>query len=211
MLPRTPAPLAARLRFAVDDYAEAGRTFAAWREHGRDADLEQVQLWTYSYIRRYLIAQFLRERTGGPSDLEETLTRAFERAFRNFERVRDPALFPHYVSVIAKRELLTYRGRRRLTVEYDETLAEGDDPVDAGESIDRPFVQQTVAAAIDALPASLREIARWRLLEQRSYEEIAELTGHPLPTVRTYLSKAASRLREHPGLRMLYSGDPDDA
>lgn len=209
---RPPDPVVARLRFAVDDVAEAARVFSAWRADGGADPLEQAQIWAYAYIRRYLTAQFLRERTGGPSDFDQALTRAVSKALGSFDRIRDPALFPHYVSVIAKRELLTHRAKRQTTVEFDEAVGRGESsPDDVGEALDRPFVRQTLRAAVAELPASIRKVAELRLFDGLGYEDIAELTGHPLPTVRTYLSKAIHRLREHAGLRALYTGDPGDA
>lgn len=208
---RPPDPVVARLRFAVDDVAEAARVFSAWRSDGGADALEQSQIWAYAYIQRYLTAKFLRERTGGPSDFDQTFTRAVSNALGSFDRIRDPTLFPHYVSVIAKRELLTHRAKRQTTVEFDEAVGDAEADDGAGEALDRPFVRQTLRAAVAELPASIREVAELRLFGGMGYEDIAEQTGRPLPTVRTYLSKAIHRLREHPSLRALYNGDPGDA
>lgn len=43
-----------------------------------------------------------------------------------------------------------------------------------------------------------------RLLEGRSYADIAEATGRSLATTRTYYSKAIARLRDDPDLRALH-------
>ncbi|MDX1440347.1 MAG: sigma factor-like helix-turn-helix DNA-binding protein, partial [Rubricoccaceae bacterium] len=54
----------------------------------------------------------------------------------------------------------------------------------------------SVAQAMSKLPDSIRDIAIQRLVKNRPYEEIAEETERPIATVRTYVAKAISRLRE---------------
>ena len=50
-----------------------------------------------------------------------------------------------------------------------------------------------------------------RLLEGRSYQDIADVTGRSLATTRTYYSKAIARLRKDPDLLALqFDGLPED-
>ena len=88
----------------------------------------------------------------------------------------------------------------------DDTTAPPTPPVEA-DDYDGQLVRAVLAEAIDGLPPAVREVARRRILEGLGYEAIAEATGHPTPTVRTYLSKALARLRTHPTLRSLYYDD----
>ena len=214
-LPAGPVPLgqlhridalARHLPFALDDYAEAGRAFARWRASGTAEDRHVVELWTYCYAHRYFSIRFSRERTAGASDVDEVIGRAYGRILRHLGDVRQPLKYAHFVSVVCKRALLNYRARRRETVEVDEATTPPTPPAEAND-YDRQLVRAVLAEAIEGLPPAGREVARRRILEGLGYEAIAEATGHPTPTVRTYVSKALARLRTHPTLRALYYDD----
>ncbi len=200
--------LARHLPFGVDDFDAARDAFLTWRRTGDDADRQTVQLWAYCYIVWYFYGKFARERTGSPSDLDGVIERAFRRTFRSMDTVRDPERFPQFVSVVCRNVLLSYRARRRPTVEMDDHLAPV--PASAADGLDRVLVRRLIVRAIDALPPAVSEVARMRLLEGRSYHDIAQATGHPLATARTYYSKAIARLRADPDLRALHTDAPPD-
>ena len=56
--------------------------------------------------------------------------------------------------------------------------------------------------ALENLPASLREVLILREIEGMSYREIADITGVPLGTVMSSLSRARGRLRQILAIRM---------
>jgi RNA polymerase sigma factor (sigma-70 family) len=199
------APLLAALPFGVDDTESAGRAFAAGRA-GDEAAGRHADLWAYIWMVRYTTRKFATERAGGASDLDAVQTRAYEGIRKAAAGVDDPLKFPSYVSVVCKNAVLTHRERRRRTVEADDTTLAPvyDDDRYAG---DGAVVRRDLAEAVEALPPAVREVARLSLLDGRSFEEIAEATGHPLPTVRTYVSKANARLRESPLLRAHFYHD----
>ena len=202
--------LVRHLPFDVDDFDAASDAFLAWH-HGRaEADRRTVQLWAYCYVVWYFYGKFARERTSGPSDLDAAIERATRRVFRSMEEVRDPERFPQFVSVLCRNVLLTHRERRRDTVEVDDGTAPV--PPDAADAYDRVLVRRIIERAVDALPPAIGEVARMRLLERRSYADIAEATGRPVASTRTYYSKAIAKLRDDPALQALRDGFafPDD-
>ena len=69
----------------------------------------------------------------------------------------------------------------------DTIAAEGDDPEAA---LIRATDRRTLDALIDALPAEFRECLVLREMEELSYKEIAAVTGAPLGTVMSRLSRA---------------------
>ena len=196
--------LARRLPFAVDDFDAARETFVRWRAGGRVADRETAQLWAYCYVVWYFYGKFARERTSGASDIDGVVERATKRILRSMPSVRDPERFPQFVSVVCRNVLYSYRQRRRETVEMDEHMM----PVapDEADGLDRVLVRRLVARAVEALPPAIAEVVRMRLLEGRSYQDIADATDRSLATTRTYYSKAIARLREDPDLRALHFG-----
>lgn len=200
--------LARHLPFGVDDFDAARDTFVMWRRTGAETDRKTALLWAYCYIVWYFYGKFSRERVGNASDLDGVVERACRRVLRSMESVRDPERFPQFVSVVCRNVLLTYRSRRRPTVEMEDHFV----PVAASEAdgLDRVLVRRLIVRAIDALPPALSEVARMRLLEGRSYQDVAHATGHPLATTRTYYSKAIARLRADPDLRALHADGPLD-
>ena len=196
--------VAANLPFAVDDYTAAAAAFVRWRAGGDKADWDTAVLWVYCYVLRYLYVRFRREPAAAVSDVEAVVDRTFTKTVEALGTVRHPEKLPQFVSVVCKRALLTYRQRCRPAEALDEErLAAPPRPDD----FDRALVRWAAARAVESLPPALRPVARMRLLEKVPYAEIAEATGHPLPTVRTYVSKAIRRLREDPDLRALAFDD----
>ena len=193
------ARLAAALPFPLDDTAAAARAFADGRAGDADARRD-ADLWAYVWMVRYVARKFLTERTGSPSDVDAVQTRALTGILKAAEKVDDAARFPAYVSVVCKNALLTHRERRRTTVEADDTTL-GPARDDERHAADGAAVRRDVARAVADLPAGIRDVAQRRFLDGDSFEAIALATGHPLPTVRTYVSKACARMRASPVLR----------
>lgn len=197
--------VATSLPFAVDDYAAAGASFARWRTGGARRDFDLVMSWIYCYVRRYFHVQLARDRVGGASDVEEAFDRTYNRVLGALHSVRQPDKFPHFVSVVCRNGLRDHRARRPRTVDVEDVALE--EPARPPGALDREWTHEAIARSIGALPPSVAEVARMRLLDDMGYEAIAEATGHPTPTVHTYVSKAKARLRNDPALRALFFGD----
>ena len=194
------AQVTATLPFALDDYDAAAATFARWRDGGGAADWDATVVWVYGYSYRTLYRRFAREAPAAASDVDALVDQTFMRLVKKLDTVRDPYKLPQFVSVACKRAMISYRLRSRPTEALDaERWAAPPGPDD----LDGPLVRWTFERAIDALPPALRVVARMKLLDGAEYPEIGEATGHPLPTVRTYLSKALVKIRDHPAVRAL--------
>ncbi len=191
--------VAAHLPFHVDELDRANEAFLRWRASGSPRDLELVELWTYCYTRRYFIAKFLRDSAYGATDLDQLVGRAFTKARQNFEQVRQPDRFASWVSVICRNVFVNFVRRYREHTPLDEARTPAPPRPETFEH-DRLAARQAAERAVDRLPPSLRDIARMRFLEDRSYEEIGEATGRPLASLRAFAHKAVVRLREDPEL-----------
>lgn len=201
------AELVRHLPFDVGDFEAARDVFVRWQDTGDRADRRTAFLWAYCYVVWYFYGKFARERTSGPSDLDQIVEEATRRVYdaMNAEAIREPERFPQFVSVVCKNLLRSHRERRRETVEVEDAMI----PVTSGGGggLDRLLARRLILRAVAALSPALAEVARMRLLEGKGYAEIGEETGHPLPTARAYYSKAIAQLRADPDLRALYVGE----
>jgi RNA polymerase sigma-70 factor, ECF subfamily len=88
------------------------------------------------------------------------------------------------------------RARDQGDVEFDETLHSGDSAArDPATDLERRTARETLAVALERLPQEFREVIVLRELEGLSYKEIADVTGVPVGTVMSRLSRGRERLR----------------
>jgi RNA polymerase sigma-70 factor, ECF subfamily len=88
-------------------------------------------------------------------------------------------------------------GRGEAGVEFDETIHSGDIATrDPATDLDRRVLRETLGQALERLPREFREVIVLRELEGLSYKEIADVTGVPVGTVMSRLSRGRERLRQ---------------
>lgn len=155
--------------------------------------------------RLYRLAVHLTGRRDAAEDLvQETLVRALP-ALRRFEgRARLSTYLQRTLGNLWKNSLRS-RSRSRIVdwLKIGPGSDEGDapelDPVDRAESAHDKLEEQEraveVRAAVAKLPPERRLVLLLREVEERSYEEIAAVTGVPVGTVRSRLARAREDLR----------------
>jgi RNA polymerase sigma factor (sigma-70 family) len=198
--------VAEHLPFDVDDYEAANAAFCRWTVSSTEADHQVVDIWLYCYVQRYVLLRLLRDQTVAAGEADRIIEYVFMRARGQLDRIEEPERFAQWVSVVCKNSFLNGLRRRFTRTALDEAalLDEGtESSASAMADLDRDLVRHTVRRAISRLPDALQPVAELRLLEGRSYKHIAAATEHPLPTVRTYMAKALTRLRGDPALQML--------
>ena len=129
------------------------------------------------------------------------------RVYRNISRLQEPTKFRGWLSRIATN--LFYdelRKRKRvaspLSLDAPRSLEDGemdweiagDTPSPDEQMTTREFYEQLREAIAD-LPEAFRTTIILREIEGLSYEEIAELTGVSLGTVKSRIARARSRLQ----------------
>ncbi|MFB6098470.1 MAG: RNA polymerase sigma factor [Salinibacter sp.] len=184
-----------RLPFAVDDTDAANDAYRRWVEED-DAKAERlVDMWTYSYVCRYFLSKSAQGSFNNPSDADELTTRAYHKVQKNRDSVRKPNRYANWVSVVCKNTFLNYTRRNQ----FSESIEDEDGPTLTAET-EEPvaevgFVREAFDEAIDRLPEYLQKPARLYFLENRGFEEISDVVGKPVATVRTYKHKAIKHLR----------------
>lgn len=141
------------------------------------------------------------------SDRADLAQEVWIRVYRNLKRLQEPAKFRGWLSRIATN--LFYdelRKRKRvappISLDAPRNLADGemeweipaDSPGPAEELVSREFYEQLREAIAD-LPEAFRTTIVLREIEGMAYEEIAELTGVSLGTVKSRIARARQRLQ----------------
>jgi RNA polymerase sigma-70 factor (ECF subfamily) len=137
---------------------------------------------------------------GNRAEAEEIAQETFLRAHRALGEFRGEARLGTWLYAIASRLCLNRlaSGSRRHERSDDTALAQapaaGAD-ADAAGMLERGELQAALHEAVAALPEERRIVVVLRDLEGLAYEEIAEVLGVPLNTVRTRLHRARLDLK----------------
>ncbi len=133
-------------------------------------------------------------------EVHDVVQEAFIKAYRALANFRGESAFYTWLYRIAintAKNHLVARGRRPPSSDVDVEEAEYYGGSQALKDIDSPEnnlfrdeLQEVVNAAIRDLPEDLRTAVTLRELEGLSYEEIAEVMGCPVGTVRSRIFRA---------------------
>jgi len=139
-------------------------------------------------LARYL----LREQ----ADAEDAVQEAYLQALRYFAGYRGENARAWLLTIVRRVCYGWIERTRRQPWADPETLDDlpggGDDPETAFLHGER---QEQLARAVDALPFPFREVIVLREIQELSYQEIATVTGVPVGTVMSRLSRARRRLQ----------------
>ncbi len=161
-------------------------------------------------IRRHQahVDQLLYKLAPDWTDRADLAQEVWIRVYRNIHRLQEPAKFRGWMGRIAIN--LFYdelRRRKRLgkTVSFDAPVATGDGedmswelPCPAPSPVEQLSTQEfyeRLQMAISDLPESFRQTIILREIEGLSYEEIAEITGVSLGTVKSRIARARLKLQ----------------
>ena len=165
--------------------------------HGRTGAFEDL----YDRYRDRLV-HFVARKTGDGDQAQDLVQEAFIRVTRHLHRFDTSKKFSTWVYTIASNlsnnEL---RNRSRSPLVLFQRLTNGWDgdhrPIQFEDFRMRPddlyrkrFLKQLVEETVQKLPEHHRLVFRLRELEGKSYEEISEITGVNLGTVKSRLHRA---------------------
>ena len=133
---------------------------------------------------------------GGVAEAEDAVQETFIRAYRALGSYRDEGKFGAWLFRILVNRCRSHGGAaiRRRRVEAEHAVreeCEEDAPAPAGGGLSPPL-----AEALAALPTLLREALLLKHVEDRSYEEMAELTGAGRSALKMRVKRATEMLRQ---------------
>ena len=134
---------------------------------------------------------------GNQADAEEALQDAFVRGYRYLGSCTRPDGFGGWLFGILVNRCRTYASRRarREEVLVSDDLAPAAAAGQPGRTEERHAWRDTLAWAMEQLPTDQREAFLLRHVEDRTYEEMEELTGARPATLRMRVFRAREELR----------------
>jgi len=181
--------------------AEVARLDADLVRRTLDGDRTAFELLVVRYQRR-LAALISRYRLDAAT-IEDLTQEAFIKAYRGLAQFRGESTFFTWLARIALNTTKTYLTSRRTQVD-SVSLDDHDgelDPlaaIESGDSTEGSVASRQIAMIInttmDEMPADLREALSLREVDGKSYQEIADLLGIPLNTVRSRIFRAREAL-----------------
>lgn len=171
-------------------------------ERVRRGDEEAFRLIFERYARP--VVSFIFDMVGERSLAEDLTQETFVRAYKNLAALRDDAKLSTWLFGIAKnvaRESLRARGREDRQVCIDEEavgfLRDGARSP-AGQLLDKEL-SGVIKNALLMLDEDKRLVFTLKVFQQRSYEEIAEITGFSIGKLKTDLHRARAEMRRRIG------------
>ena len=142
----------------------------------------------------YTLARYLLR---DEHDAQDVVQDAVLRALRHFEGFRQGDARAWLLTIVRNCCYSWHKPHRwdRSTVSFTDEAARGvTDPHAADDLANQSSERERIQAAVDALPAELKEVIVLRELNELSYREISDVVGAPIGTVMSRLSRARGRL-----------------
>lgn len=138
---------------------------------------------------------------GDPVDAQDVAQDAFLQAYRALATFRGEGPFGAWLRRIAIRAAAARLSTRRDEVRLDAealdpraaSLQSGDDPEATAMDLEQ---RAAILDAVETLPVAQRDVIMLRFYGDRSLQEIAALTSHPVGTVKSRLHRGIATLRD---------------
>jgi RNA polymerase sigma-70 factor (ECF subfamily) len=185
--------------FSRDLTAASDRELVATAVSGVEGSFEEL-------VRRYQrpISAYVYRMVGNYESALDLTQEIFIKVYSSLRRYRAEFKFSTWIYKIAHNSAVDHL-RRNSTREQSLVLgAEGDQydlPVESGrlspeQESERKERRVEIELVVRSLPANYRELIILRHSQDLSYEEIVEVTGLPLGTVKNRLFRAREMMRQ---------------
>ena len=141
----------------------------------------------------------------GDAYREDLLQETFMRVYRNRHSYRRIAKFSTWLYTIAGNLARSeYRRRVRHRTSSLQAVDQGDETYELEVPDEAPapdadtddaMIYAQLQEALDRLPPEFREVVVLRDVQQLSYDEIADITGLPMGTVKSRINRGRGRLQ----------------
>ncbi len=155
-----------------------------------------------------LVAKAVYEVTGDLHVVEDLMQEIFFKAFRK-SKLYNPLMgkFTSWLVTVARNEALNHLRRRRRTahVSLEDTNPEGGfSPIESpSKQVSKRESWSQMLGAINSLKEPARTILKMRMLESKSFDQIAKILKQPVDTVKTTFYRNTEQIRNRLNLPKL--------
>ena len=187
------------LAFSRDLTAATDRDLVATAVTGVEGSFEEL-------VRRYQrpISAYVYRMVGNYESALDLTQEIFIKVYSSLQRYRSEFKFSTWIYKIAHNAAIDHL-RRTATREQSLVMGPENDQFDLPVESKRPSPEQEserkerrgeIESVVRALPSNYRELIILRHSQDLSYEEIVEVTGLPLGTVKNRLFRAREMMRQ---------------
>jgi len=164
-----------------------------------DGDLSAIRLLVEN--NKNLIWHIIISMVGRNSDCEDLFQEVFLRVFKGFKSFRADARLSTWIGSITHHVCVDYLRKKKKEVniqsyDADQKLVLNFSPDMSWKRHEKEDINRLIRAAIINLPEDFRTVITLYHLDECSYRDIAEITGMPDGTVKSYISRGRNLLRE---------------
>lgn len=171
------------------------------RELARSGDHDAFRRVFERYARP--VTSFIYDMVGQRELAEELAQETFVRAYRGIGGIREDAKLSTWLFGIAKNVAYeSLRARRRRTMVGIDEIAEMPESESMGRPEDELLNKElsgVIQRALAGLDEDKRVVFTLKIFQQKSYEEIASITGFSIPKLKTDLHRARAEMRRRVG------------
>lgn len=138
--------------------------------------------------------RFALRMLGNHDDAEDALQEAFVRSYRNLGACREPARFGAWLYRIVVNECRTRAIRRHARERRFVSDESAEAPVPPAADVEA--LREEIGRALALLVPEQREAFILKYVEDKSYDEMAEVTGVGISALKMRVKRGCERLRE---------------
>ncbi len=181
--------------------ATAQAVLLNWIKRAQKGDIGSYQKIYDQFARKVL--NFIYRMVNSLEEAEDLTQETFVTVYQKLGSLKDNTKFEPWLFRIARNFVYQrYRSRSPVTVSVD-ALDEDGQPVtqlvDERKTPDEAFqageLERIVQDVISGLPEKYREVFVLSAIQKLSYQEIAEIVGRSLPSVKTDIHRARLEVR----------------
>jgi len=161
-------------------------------------------------LGRYLkpIYNFIYRMIGNAKEAEDLSQDTFIKVWNNLKKFKKNKKFKVWIYQIARHTAIDYlRKKKNISfsdlaysdgesneVRFEDTVEDKDfSPL---ENLEKKQLEETVQDALNGLPPHYRSVLIFHYLEQMTFEEISQITGEPLNTLKSRHRRGLSVLKK---------------
>lgn len=181
--------------------AVAPELLAQWIDQAKKGDIGAFQRLYDQFARKVL--NFIYRMVASNEEAEDLTQETFVAVYQKIGSLKDDAKFEPWLFRIARNFVYQrYRRRPHATVSVDERDEDGrftaelvDERKGPQEEFQAGELERVVKGAIVGLSDKYREVFVLSALQKLSYQQIAEIVGRSLPSVKTDIHRARLQVR----------------